>query len=153
MATYPKGEYANTAKLSAILPRSEFIDPEHVANPCTRPQFAEGRCPKGSVIGTVKAYTPILEAPLTGKVYFRANGGARELPDIVLDLNGQVHFIAVLLCCDLLPLYVPEAREVPGAEYSRERARATIDESRHTSVREGRARHDRAGPPATTRRW
>jgi hypothetical protein len=95
VATYPKGEYANTAKLSAILPRSEFIDPEHVANPCTRPQFAAAKCPKGSIIGTVTAYTPLLEKPLTGKVYFRANGGARELPDVVLDLNGQVHFVAV----------------------------------------------------------
>jgi hypothetical protein len=95
VATYPKGEYANIARLSAVLPRSEFIDPKRVANPCTRPQFAEGKCPRGSVVGTVKAFTPILDKPLTGKIYFRSNGGARELPDIVLDLNGQVHFVAV----------------------------------------------------------
>lgn len=93
--TYPKGDYANIAKASVTLPRSEFIDPARVANPCTRPQFAEGKCPKGSVLGTAKAFSPLLDAPLTGKVYFRANGGERELPDLVIDLNGQVHFVLV----------------------------------------------------------
>lgn len=93
--TYPKGDYANIAKASVILPRSEFIDPERVANPCTRPQFKEGKCPKGSIIGTAKAFTPLFDQPLTGKVYFRANGGERELPDVVIDLNGQVHFVLV----------------------------------------------------------
>jgi hypothetical protein len=95
VATYPKGSYSNTAKLSVILPRSEFVDPERVANPCTRPQFSEEKCPKDSILGTVKAFTLLLDKPLTGKVYFRANGGERELPDVVLDLKGQVPVVAV----------------------------------------------------------
>lgn len=95
VVTYPRGSYANVARASVILPRSEFIDPERVANPCTRPQFSEGKCPKDSILGTAKAFTPLLDKPLTGKVYFRANGGERELPDIVADLNGQVHFVLV----------------------------------------------------------
>jgi hypothetical protein len=28
-------------------------------------------------------------------VYFRSNGGARKLPDIVADLNGQIHVVLV----------------------------------------------------------
>jgi hypothetical protein len=32
---------------------------------------------------------------LEGKVYFRSNGGERELPDVVADLNGQVHLVLV----------------------------------------------------------
>lgn len=95
VVTYPKGDYANIARASVILPSTEFIDPARVANPCTRPQFAEGRCPAGSVLGTATAYTPLLDKPLTGKVYFRANGGARELPDMVVDLKGQVHLTLV----------------------------------------------------------
>ncbi len=95
VVTYPKGSYANIARASVILPRTEFIDPARVASPCTRPQFSEGKCPKGSILGTAKAFSPLLDKPLTGKVYFRANGGERELPDMVVDLNGQVHLILV----------------------------------------------------------
>jgi hypothetical protein len=32
---------------------------------------------------------------LEGPIYFRANGGERELPDAVADLNGQVHLVSV----------------------------------------------------------
>ncbi len=95
VVTYPKGSYANVSRASVTLPRSEFIDPERVASPCTRPQFSEGRCPKDSILGTAKAFTPLLDKPLTGKVYFRANGGERNLPDIVADLGGQIHFVLV----------------------------------------------------------
>ncbi|HUC00113.1 MAG TPA: hypothetical protein VMS11_09840 [Solirubrobacterales bacterium] len=93
--TYPKGAYANIAKAQVILPRSEFIDQNHVGNPCTRPQFAAGECPKISILGKAKAWTPLLDQPLEGNVYFRANGGERELPDIVADLNGQIHVTLV----------------------------------------------------------
>jgi len=86
---------ANLAKLSLTLPPTEFVDPNHVANPCTRPQFAAGACPPASVLGKVKAFTPLLDKPLEGPIYFRANGGERELPDAVADLKGQVHLVSV----------------------------------------------------------
>jgi hypothetical protein len=86
---------ANIKKLSLTLPPTEFVDPNHVANPCTRPQFAAGACPSSSVLGKVRAFTPLLDKPLEGPIYFRANGGERELPDAVADLNGQVHLISV----------------------------------------------------------
>lgn len=92
--TQPAGQ-ANLARFSLTLPPTEFVDPNHVANPCTRPQFAAGACPSSSVLGKVKAFTPLLDKPLEGLIYFRANGGERELPDAVADLKGQVHLISV----------------------------------------------------------
>jgi len=92
--TQPKGQ-ANSKRVSVMLPSSEFIDQDHVGNPCTRPKFAEEKCPKISELGTATAYSPLLDAPLKGKVYFRANGGVRDLPDIVIDLKGKIHLTVV----------------------------------------------------------
>ena len=90
--TYPKaGSFANVARAAVVLPESEFIDQAHIGSPCTRPQFAAQTCPKISILGTAKAWTPLLDSPLEGNVYFRSNGGVRELPDIVVDLRGKIH--------------------------------------------------------------
>ena len=89
-----KGE-ANIAKTTVILPKSQFIDNAHINNPCTRVQFNAGACPPGSILGKATAYTPLLDQPLSGPVYFRSNGGERELPDLVADLNGQIHVTLV----------------------------------------------------------
>jgi hypothetical protein len=92
----PRTGDANIGAINTVLPHSEFIDPERVASPCTRPQFAAEACPPASVLGTATAYTPLLDEPLTGKVYFRSNGGARTLPDIVADVHGQgFHIVQV----------------------------------------------------------
>jgi uncharacterized repeat protein (TIGR01451 family) len=82
----PIGE-ANIAKTAVLLPSSEFIDNAHINNPCTRVQFNANACPPSSILGTATAYTPLLDQPLTGPVYFRSNGGERELPDMVVDLK------------------------------------------------------------------
>jgi hypothetical protein len=92
--TQPAGQ-ANIARASVALPPTEFLDQAHVSNPCTRPQFAAGACPPSSVLGIARAFSPLLDAPLEGPVYFRSNGGERELPDVVVDLHGQVHFTLV----------------------------------------------------------
>jgi hypothetical protein len=87
---------ANTKRVSVILPASEFIDQAHISNPCTRVQFNAEACPEGSVLGTVTAHTPLLPRPLKGKVYFRSNGGERELPDVVADVRGAgLHIVQV----------------------------------------------------------
>jgi len=86
-----KPHQANTKAAVVVLPEGEFIDNAHISNPCTRVQFGEGKCPKGSILGHVTATSPLLSQPLKGPVYFRSNGGARELPDLVADLNGQIH--------------------------------------------------------------
>lgn len=86
---------ANTARATVVLPPSVFIDQNHINNPCTRVQFNANQCPKLSILGHAMATTPLLDEPLTGPVYFRSNGGDRELPDIVVDLHGPIHVTLV----------------------------------------------------------
>jgi len=91
----PRRGDANIGKAVVTLPRSEFIDSEHVNNPCTRVQFNAGNCPKVSVLGTARATSPLLDEPLEGPVYFRSNGGERLLPDVVADLHGLFRIILI----------------------------------------------------------
>jgi hypothetical protein len=86
-----KPHQANNAKATVVLPPSEFVDQNHINNPCTRVEFAAEACPPGSILGTAEAVSPLLDNPLKGRVYFRSNGGERELPDIVVDLRGPIH--------------------------------------------------------------
>lgn len=87
---------ANLKGAVVTLPPSQFIDNSHINNPCTRGQFADNACPPASVLGTARAFTPLLDAPLEGKVYFRSNGGERDLPDVVAALEGQFDFNLVI---------------------------------------------------------
>ncbi len=80
---------ANIARATVKLPPSAFLDNAHIGEVCTRPQFAAHQCPPGSVYGHAKAITPLLDAPLEGNVYLRANP-AHKLPDLVADLGGQI---------------------------------------------------------------
>src|SRR5206468_9623960 len=82
-----KGD-ANIASASVALPHSEFLAQEHIATICTRVQFAADTCPKGSVYGKAKAFTPLLEKPLSGPVYLRSSD--HPLPDLVAKLGGQI---------------------------------------------------------------
>jgi hypothetical protein len=73
----------------------EFLEQNHIKTVCTRVQFAAGdgngsACPKGSIYGRAKAWTPLLDRPLEGYVYLRSNGGERKLPDLVAALDGQI---------------------------------------------------------------
>ncbi|HSS43437.1 MAG TPA: hypothetical protein VLK37_12920 [Solirubrobacterales bacterium] len=90
----PRGQ-ANIKKTTVALPQSMFIDNSHISNPCTRVQFNANACPKGSILGKATAFSPLLDEPLRGPVYFRSNGGDRELPDLVADLDGQIHVTLV----------------------------------------------------------
>ena len=56
-------------------------------------QFAAGagfgsQCPKGSVYGHIKVWTPLLDEPLQGPVYLRSSN--HNLPDAVFALHGLV---------------------------------------------------------------
>ncbi len=91
-----KGTSANISGASVLLPTTELLENAHIRTICTRVQYtAEGGggagCPKGSVYGYARAWTPLLDQPLEGPVYLRANGGERELPDLVASLGGQIH--------------------------------------------------------------
>jgi hypothetical protein len=93
--TQPKGLNANIARASVVLPKGMLIAQAHVNSPCTRVQFNSTAvpgeaCPPKSVLGHAKVWTPLLEAPEEGPVYFRSNGGERELPDLVVALRGRI---------------------------------------------------------------
>jgi hypothetical protein len=79
---------ANIASTSVGLPHSEFLAQEHIGTICTRKQFAADKCPKGSVYGKAKAWTPLLAKPLSGPVYLRSSD--HPLPDLVAKLQGQL---------------------------------------------------------------
>ena len=89
---------AGIQSAQVTLPKSEFIAQAHFRTICTRVQFQEGAgngasCPSGSIYGHAKAITPLLSEPVEGPVFLRANGGERDLPDLVVALhNSQVDF-------------------------------------------------------------
>lgn len=85
----PGGPGANVKRAVVTLPPSEFLDQAHISNPCTRVQYAVDACPAKAKLGVAKAFTPLLDNPLQGAIWFRSNGGERELPDVVADLRGE----------------------------------------------------------------
>lgn len=85
----PKGG-TNISRVSVTLPPSEFLDNEHIRAICTREQFAADACPVGSIYGFAEAWSPLLNKSLKGPVYLRSSN--HRLPDLLADLNGQIHF-------------------------------------------------------------
>ncbi len=82
---------ANIGRVSVALPHSEFLAQEHIVTICTRVRFAAHDCPKGSVYGKAKAWTPLLDKPLAGPVYLRSSN--HPLPNLVIDLRGQIEVV------------------------------------------------------------
>jgi hypothetical protein len=80
---------ANIARTSVALPHAIFLDQASLGTVCTRPQFAANACPKKSIYGKARAFTPLLGKPLEGPVVLRSNP-AHTLPDMVAHLEGQV---------------------------------------------------------------
>ncbi len=79
---------ANIKRASVALPHAIFLDQANLANICTRDQFRADTCPRKSVYGKARAFTPLLGKPLEGPVYLRSSGNT--LPDLVAHLEGQV---------------------------------------------------------------
>jgi hypothetical protein len=84
----PRDGDANIARAQTILPRSLILDQGNLAKVCTRVQFAARACPKSSIYGYARAFTPLLDKPLAGPVYLRSSDNL--LPDLVMALHGQV---------------------------------------------------------------
>jgi hypothetical protein len=83
-----RGKDANIRKASVALPKALFLDQASLATVCTRVQFAAGACPKRSIYGRAKAFSPLLGKALKGPVYLRSSNNT--LPDLVAHLEGQV---------------------------------------------------------------
>lgn len=86
--TMPKGS-ANIGRAQVTLPKTEFLENAHIRTICTRVQYAADNCPKASVYGFAKAWSPLLDRPLEGPVYLRSSN--HTLPDLVASLDGQIH--------------------------------------------------------------
>lgn len=83
----PRPGDANIASSQVTLPPSLFLDQSHIRTICTGTQFAAKNCPAGSVYGHVRAFTPLLGAPMEGPAYLRSSNNT--LPDLVFALHGQ----------------------------------------------------------------
>jgi hypothetical protein len=79
---------ANIERASVALPHALFLDQASLATICTRVQFVANQCPKKSIYGKARAFTPLLGQPLEGPVYLRSSNN--PLPDMVAHLEGQV---------------------------------------------------------------
>jgi hypothetical protein len=73
------------------LPPSEYLAEWHLNKICSSAQFSADTCPKGSVYGHARAFTPLLPEPLEGPVYLRSseNPARFPLPDLVASLHGD----------------------------------------------------------------
>jgi hypothetical protein len=83
-----RGGDANIGRAAVALPHALFLDQASLAKICTRVQFAADDCPRKSVYGRARAFTPLLGKPLEGPVYLRSSNN--PLPDLVAHLEGQV---------------------------------------------------------------
>jgi hypothetical protein len=94
----PRPGQANISFASVKLPPSLFLAQEHLREICTRAQFAAGGgggagCPRGSVYGRARAWTPLFEEPFEGPVYIRSSNHA--VPDLVATLRA--HGLTIVL--------------------------------------------------------
>ncbi len=99
LVTQRPGEAA-LKSAEVTLPLSLALDPDHAAseNLCEYTDGLADRCPQKSVIGTATAISPLLKAPLTGKVFFvkgvrtdaKSGRQIRTLPTLLLELRGEV---------------------------------------------------------------
>jgi hypothetical protein len=95
VVTYPKeGEYANIASAQVGLPHGLFLDQGNLNKVCKQAELKSATCPKSTVYGHAKAWSPLLARPLEGPVYLGVGYGYK-LPALVADLNGQVRFLLV----------------------------------------------------------
>lgn len=80
---------ANLRRAAFILPRATILDQSHIKTICTRVQLAASQCPKNAIYGHAQATSPLLKGKLKGPVYLTSSDN--ELPDLLVDLRGQVN--------------------------------------------------------------
>jgi hypothetical protein len=91
---------ANLKKVQVKLPLSLALDPERAQSDdlCEFEAGLRVDCPASSIIGRARAFTPVLNRPLTGPVYFvknvrihpRTGNRIRTLPTLLIPLKGEV---------------------------------------------------------------
>ena len=91
--SYPVGSVgseANVAQAKVDLPKQLPSRLTTLQKACTAAKFASNpaNCPTASIVGVVKATTPLLPVPLTGPAYFVSHGG-EAFPSLVFVLQGD----------------------------------------------------------------
>jgi hypothetical protein len=89
--TYPQNEgEANIAQVKVELPKQLPSRLPTLQKACKAAVFEANpaNCPAASVVGVVKASTPILASQLTGPVYFVSHGG-EAFPSLIMVLQGE----------------------------------------------------------------
>jgi hypothetical protein len=83
---------ASMKRITVDMPQALFLAQNHISSICTRVQFAEDRCPKGSVYGKAVVYSSLLDEPLRGPVLLRSSNN--PLPDLVASLrSGSIRIV------------------------------------------------------------
>jgi len=83
---------ANIGRAQVGLPHSEFLDQSNLNQVCKQADLKAGTCPKSTIYGHAKAWSPLLDKPLEGPVYLGVGFGY-TLPALVADLNGQIRIL------------------------------------------------------------
>ncbi len=83
---------AGLLKAEVAVPSNDLVaNANLLGSTCLPAAFQAGSCPQNSVVGSAIAASPLLSLPLSGNVMLVSNGG--PIPDIGLDLNGQLHLL------------------------------------------------------------
>lgn len=91
--SYPMGSLTNDANIARVkvdLPKQLPSRLTTLQKACPAVTFGSNpaACPKGSVVGIVRASTPLLPVTLSGPVYFVSHGG-EEFPSLIVVLQGD----------------------------------------------------------------
>ena len=88
---------ANLKSVALTLPKSLALDAKNSEHVCSVAAAAADHCPANTIVGAASAFTPLLSAPLSGKVYLvqgeRRNSHGqliKTLPTLLIPLRGAI---------------------------------------------------------------